>query len=86
MRYRYWMHWYMNAGAELTTGRPLFGQSVETAMSEADSLWSDGAYAAAKGYVVVDTDEGTEVGRRERAPAAPRQPGALQRAAWPVAR
>lgn len=66
MRYRYWMHWYMDANTALTTGRPLYGQSVEAALSEAGSLWSDGAYAAAKGYVIVDTDDGTELCRRER--------------------
>ena len=80
MRYRYWMHWYMDAGAGLTTGRPLFGQRIETALAEATSLWVEGAYAAARGYVVVDTDDGTEICRRERANAAPRPPGALHRA------
>ena len=80
MRYRYWMHWYMDANAALTTGRPLFGQRIETALAEATSLWVAGAYAAARGYVVVDTDDGTEICRRERANAAPRPPGALHRA------
>ena len=80
MRYRYWMHWYLDAGAALTTGRPLFGQNVETALAEAGSLWSDGAYAAAKGYVIVDTDDGSVLLRRERDAAAPRPPGALLRA------
>lgn len=78
MRYRYWMHWYVDAGAALTTGRPLFGQNVETALCEAGSLWRDGAYAAARGYVVVDTDDGTELYRRERSQTAPGPPGALQ--------
>jgi hypothetical protein len=78
MRYRYWLHWYMDAGAALTTGRPLFGQSAETALSEAGSLWRDGAYAAAKGYVIVDTEDGTVVCRSERDQTAPGRPGALQ--------
>jgi hypothetical protein len=80
MRYRYWMHWYMDASAPLTTGRPLFGQYLETALSEASSMWSDGAYAAAKGYVVIDTEDGTLICRRERDQTAPRPPGALLRA------
>jgi hypothetical protein len=80
MRYRYWMHWYIDAGAAMTTGRPLYGQSVATALSEAGSLWSDGTYAAAKGYIIVDTDDGTVLCRCERAQLAPRTPSALLRA------
>ena len=80
MRYRYWMHWYTDADAALTTGRALFGQHIETALSEARSLWDEGAYAAAKGYVVIDTDDGSVIGRRERDPSARRPPGGLLRA------
>jgi hypothetical protein len=79
MRYRYWMHWYVDATAALTTGRPLFAQHIETALAEARSLWSDGLYAAARGYVVVDTDDGTVICRRERAETALRPPGAQDR-------
>ena len=80
MRYRYWMHWYTDVDAAFTTGRPLFGQSAESAESEAGSLWNDGAYAAAKGYVIVDTDDGSVLCRRERDTTWPRPPGALLRA------
>ncbi|HEX3407905.1 MAG TPA: hypothetical protein VHS81_11760 [Caulobacteraceae bacterium] len=66
MRYRYLMHWYRDAGAPLNGGRALFGQSVEDALSEAASLWRDGAYAAAVGYLVIDTDDGTVLCRGER--------------------
>jgi hypothetical protein len=66
MRYRYLMHWYRSADEPLNGGRGLFGQTVTDALSEAESLWNEGAYAAAVGYIVIDTDEGTVLCRRER--------------------
>jgi hypothetical protein len=66
MRYRYQMHWYRDAGEPLNGGRGLFGQSAAETLSEAASLWREGAYAAAVGYIVIDTDDGTVLFRRER--------------------
>ena len=66
MRYRYLMHWYRDAAEPLNGGRGLFGKTVEDALSEAASLWNDGAYSAAVGYIVIDTDDGTVLCRRER--------------------
>lgn len=66
MRYRYLMHWYTDARAPLNSGRPLSGRTVADVLSEAESIWSDGAYSAALGYVVMDTDDGTVVCRRDR--------------------
>ena len=66
MGYRYLMHWYTDAEAPLNAGRALSGGTVENVLSQAASLWRDGAYAVAVGYIVVDTDDGTVLCRHER--------------------
>lgn len=66
MHYRYLMHWYADAQAPLSAGRALSGGTVENVLSHAASLWRDGAYSVAVGYVVVDTDDGTVLCRHER--------------------
>jgi hypothetical protein len=65
MRYRYMMHWYRDAEEPLSGGRGLFGQTAPDALSEAASLWAEGTYAASTGYIVIDTDDGTVICRRE---------------------
>ena len=66
MRDRFRMHWYLDSRASLNGGRPLFARTAEKALSEAAALWRDGAYRAAAGYVVVDTDDGMVLCRQER--------------------
>lgn len=65
MNYRYRMHWFCDPEAPLNAGRPLFGRDAAEAIALAESLWKEGVYAAALGYLVVDTDEGTVVWRRQ---------------------
>jgi hypothetical protein len=72
------MHWYADPQAPLNMGRAMFGQTDATALSEAAALWTGGAYAAALGYVVVDTDDGRVLCRHERERATTRRPDVLQ--------
>lgn len=71
MNYRYRMHWYADPEAPLNAGRPLFGDDPAKAVAYAARLWDEGAYAAATGYCVVDTESGEVLCRGQREPVAP---------------
>ena len=79
MHYRFRMHWYADPNALLTGGRPLFGHDPAAAAAQAERLWAEGAYAAASGCCVVDTEDGTIVWAERIAPA----PLGRARAPWP---
>jgi hypothetical protein len=66
MAHRYWLHWYADARAPATGGRELRGGTVAAAIKEADSLIDEGAHPSARTFVIIDTDEGDEVWRRDR--------------------
>jgi hypothetical protein len=65
MPYRYRIHRYTDREAPLNAGRPLSGRTAADAIAEAEVLW-EGAYAAAHGCCVVDTEDGNILWRRER--------------------
>ena len=66
MGYRFVMHRFADAHELVGAGRPLSGRTAERALSEAASLWNDGIYDAARGYIVIDSDDGTELCRHAR--------------------
>jgi hypothetical protein len=66
MSYRFRFHWYIDPDAPLIGGRALAGRTTDQAVAHAVTLWNDGAYPAALGCLVMDTEEGEVVWRSER--------------------
>ena len=77
------MHCYWDREAPLRAGRELFGRTLDQAIEHAAELWDEGTYAAACGYVIMDTEEGEVVATLERDQRAlsPRGPVATGRMA-----
>jgi hypothetical protein len=70
MAYRSRMHSYTDPEAPLDVGKVLLGRTAAEAIAQAASLWEEGAYAAARGCLVMDTDDGTILWRSGPGPEA----------------
>lgn len=65
MAYRYWVHPFAHPDAPLQRGRRLRARTEVDAIAEAARLLEIGAYPNALGVVVMDTDVGKVIWRRE---------------------